>query len=568
MPLKPMFSRAPLTRQPLAPLAPEHIRLEGPAAETLERLCALAASTPMTAELAEGALTCAYLQHNEELAANTEKWLWTQLAEQREDGGLPGDTETNLRLMLAAARLYAHTGEKGLLEQMMHYCAFLRKHWDEVRLDGSVMAQAANLMELLTFLYNVTGKKALLHLMEMTRQDAMDWSGLLTTFAMSRPTGKTVALDEMEQGRRAEGNDPGGFYTRQYYATFGPALAQGMRMTALSGLYSGSARDLEAGVTGYEKIMRYHGTACGAFTSDLHLAGGSPSAAVSGWAAGETLRALARNWQITEKEQAAAAMARLLTNAVPAFLPDGKLLPFLRVNSLSANCGTKDCFAPGEADQTAVRTLGALLCGFAAAVRSAVTVTEDGVCVSMYLPGTYKLRVKGEKAKLHVAAEGEKITLTLEAEKDVELTAKVYIPAWAKDACVQLNDEGGDAPAAGKLFTVPGKLHGGDCVTVLLPCETRVEEGYHQSVSVLHGDELLAYPVTEENWRVALTAAKDGAEGPVATLKRVTEWNTRVHTPADPPIAPKCEGEAFEVALAPFAQTVCRVAAFPKGKQA
>ena len=132
MPLKPMFSRAPLTRQPLAPLAPEHIRLEGSAAETLERLCALAASTSMNAELAEGALTCAYLQHNEELAANTEKWLWTQLAEQREDGGLPGDTETNLRLMLAAARLYAHTGEKGLLEQMMHYCAFLRKHWDEV----------------------------------------------------------------------------------------------------------------------------------------------------------------------------------------------------------------------------------------------------------------------------------------------------------------------------------------------------------------------------------------------------------------------------------------------------
>ena len=106
MPLKPMFSRAPLTRQPLAPLAPEHIRLEGSAAETLERLCALAASTSMNAELAEGALTCAYLQHNEELAANTEKWLWTQLAEQREDGGLPGDTETNLRLMLAAARLY------------------------------------------------------------------------------------------------------------------------------------------------------------------------------------------------------------------------------------------------------------------------------------------------------------------------------------------------------------------------------------------------------------------------------------------------------------------------------
>lgn len=34
MPLKPMFSRAPLTMQPLAPLAPEAIALEGSARET------------------------------------------------------------------------------------------------------------------------------------------------------------------------------------------------------------------------------------------------------------------------------------------------------------------------------------------------------------------------------------------------------------------------------------------------------------------------------------------------------------------------------------------------------
>ena len=42
MPLKPMFSRAPLTMQPLAPSAPEAIALEGSARETLEKLCALA----------------------------------------------------------------------------------------------------------------------------------------------------------------------------------------------------------------------------------------------------------------------------------------------------------------------------------------------------------------------------------------------------------------------------------------------------------------------------------------------------------------------------------------------
>ena len=73
------------------------------------------------------------------------------------------------------------------------------------------MGQAANLMELLLFLYNVTGKKALLHLMELTRRDAMDWSGLMSTFALSRPTAKLMPLEEMTAGRKAEGNDPSGF---------------------------------------------------------------------------------------------------------------------------------------------------------------------------------------------------------------------------------------------------------------------------------------------------------------------------------------------------------------------
>ena len=128
--------------------------------------------------LAEGALACAYLCENAPLAEKVEQWLRVQLNAQGADGSLPLPAAEGIRVMLAVARLFAHQGEKTLLEPMMRYCACLRERWEELRLDGSVMGQAANLMELLLFLYNVTGKKALLHLMELTRRDAMDWSGL------------------------------------------------------------------------------------------------------------------------------------------------------------------------------------------------------------------------------------------------------------------------------------------------------------------------------------------------------------------------------------------------------
>lgn len=211
MPLKPMFSRAPLTMQPLAPLAPEAIALEGSAREMLEKLCALALQAPMGPALAEGALTCAYLCENAPLAEKVEQWLRVQLNAQGADGSLPLPAAEGIRVMLAVARLFAHQGEKTLLEPMMRYCACLRERWEELRLDGSVMGQAANLMELLLFLYNVTGKKALLHLMELTRRDAMDWSGLMSTFALSRPTAKLMPLEEMTAAGKPRETTPAVF---------------------------------------------------------------------------------------------------------------------------------------------------------------------------------------------------------------------------------------------------------------------------------------------------------------------------------------------------------------------
>ncbi len=562
MPLKPMFSRAPLTRRPLAPLAPEHIRLTGAAQDTLGALCALAQEAPLTAGLCRGALQCAYLYGNDTLAERAEEWLRVQLMQQQENGALPGSRTEQVRLMLAASCLYAHTGDKTLLEQMMRFCAGLSADWEQVRLDGEVMGQAADLLELLIFLYDVTGKKALLRLMDLTRRDAMDWSGLLGTFALTRPTAKVIDRVEMEAGRQAEGNDPSGFYTRQYLATHGPALAQGIRFTALMGLYSGSARDEAAGLTGYERIMRYHGTPCGAFTSDLHLAGGSPSAAVSAQAAGETARALAQVWLCGGKPQAGQALAALMTNALPAFLPQGRLLPYLRTNSLSVNAGVKDCYAP---EGTEADALAALMNGFAAAVCASCAMTEEGATLGLLLPGTYTLRLKGERVRLTVTGEGERLTLALHMKEAAEAALSLRIPAWAQDACVEVGSEGGDAPAAGSMFTLRRTFRDGDTVTMLLPSPLRVTEGYHQSVSVYRGDLLLALPAEEDRWRVAL----DDVEGTDTAVLRVTPaWKTRVRFPADPPIAPQEEGVPFTAELVPFAAAPCRIAAFPKGTKA
>ena len=154
-------------------------------------------------------MACAYLCENAPLAEKVEQWLRVQLNAQGADGSLPLPAAEGIRVMLGwLARLFAHQGEKTLLEPMMRYCACLRERWEELRLDGSVMGQAANLMELLLFLYNVTGKKALLHLMELTRRDAVDWSGLDEHVCLVTPYGKADAAGRNDGRPESRGKRP------------------------------------------------------------------------------------------------------------------------------------------------------------------------------------------------------------------------------------------------------------------------------------------------------------------------------------------------------------------------
>lgn len=179
----------------------------------------------------------------------------------------------------------------------------------------------------------------------------------------------------------------------------------------------------------------------------------------------------------------------------------GNCCPFCGSTALSVNAGVKDCYAPGEAEETARETLAALLQGTAEGMRSAVTATATGAAVGLYVPGHYTLRLGREKAKLALATSGERVTLTLSMKNPAEAELKLRIPSWTVEPMVQVNDEGGDAPETGKMFTLRRTFRDGDVITLLLPRKARLTEGYHQSLCVMRGDTLLAMPVQGENWR-------------------------------------------------------------------
>lgn len=428
---------------------------------------------------------------------------------------------------------------------------------------NAVRIHSADLMELLQTIYRVTGKKAILALCDKLRQQAMDWSGILHTFAVQRPMNRVTAWKDMEAGLEAEEGSEAGFYTRQYLTCHGESLADGMRSAAMNGLFSGNGMELSAGKAGWEKISRYHGAVCGGVTADETIGGRSPSCGVDAASLGAWAEAFAGC--DSEETWAYEALETLLENGMSAALCEGKLIPFQRVNGLAANCGTKDCYHVHGEDEQIIRALNRLCRGYAKAASTAITVGQKGFSVNLYMPGRYAVPM-AEGTCVVTIGEGE---IRINCKKPVKAALRVRVPAWTEDACITVNGEGGMEGQAGSWLTMERTWQDGDAIKVEFAKKITVTNGHHQSACVRYGAAVMAYVPGEEAWNVALCGMPVMENGQiVARFRRVPDWRKRGGVPADLPVLPNVEGECFTSVLVPYAEAPCRIALFPKGDEA
>ena len=565
VPLKPIFEKSPLTTLAALPLRPGMARVT---LEEVENLYTLTAECRERPALWEGAFRLACLLRAKPEQEPVHGWITAAMERQVPDGSLPYSVTDALAVIRAAWAVYEHDARRPLLEKLALWCGWLFEHWDETLACPQLRAHSADLMELLENLYRVTGKKALLSLCDRLRQQAMDWSGILHTFAVQRPMSRVTPWKDMEAGLEAEGGDEAGFYTRQYLSCHGESLADGARAAQVTGLFSGNGRELSAGKAGWEKISRYHGAVCGGVTADETLGGTSPAMAVDAASLGAWAEAFAACGAAEDAAWAWSAAETLLVNGMPAALHEGKLIPFQRVNSLSVNCGTKDCYHVHADGEQPWRALNRLCRGYAALLSGAVSLTEAGAQVNLYVPGRYALPLKDGACVMNVSGRESEYTLTLTMKQPVKAALSLRVPEWTEDACITVNDEGGQEGHAGKYLTIDRTWQSGDTIRVSFARKVAVSEGHHQSCVIRYGAQVMAF-IPGDDWAMALCGEpvlKDGRV--VAPLRRVPDWRKRGGIPADLPVLPATEGETVQAELVPYASAPCRIALFPRGKQA
>lgn len=565
MPLKPIYEKSPMMPLPALPLRAGTFRVSRKEALRLYEMTKGASNRP---ELWEGAFRMACAMTKKPMEEPVTGWIIDALAAQREDGALAENEAQGLAIAQAAFAMYEQDARRPLLEKLLHYCAHLAADWEQVMACGAIRTRPADLLALLEGLYRVTGKKSVAALCARLREEGMDWSGVLRTFAVQRPMSRVTPWRDMEAGLEAEEGNEAGFYTRQYLTCHGEALADGARSATLSGLFSGNGQELSAAKIGWEKLRRYHGAVCGGITADETLAGASPSAGVDAAALGAWAEALAAQNASGDDPWAFEALETLLVNGLSSAVGAEGLVPFQRVNGLSANCGTKDCYHVSDGEEQAWRVLNRLCRGWAATFSTAVMTRTDGAQVNLLMPGRYALPIDGQTVVVSVSDGEEEYRLVWALKQPKKFTLRMLIPAWAENVSLLVNDEQAEAATPGAYAALTRKWQDGDTVTLRFHRALRVHEGHHQGCWVTLGAQVLAYPASAEDWAVALCGEPelDASGAVVAPVRSVPDWRKKGSVPADVPVLPATAGETRKVRLTPYAQTPCRIAMFPRGR--
>lgn len=564
MPLKPIFDKAPLTAMTSQSLCAGMVRADH---VKLRQLYQMIAADESPAAL-EGAFRLSCLLHTEPAEGEAAARIRRALANQKEDGSFDLPLSDAVAVLRACWALYECEARKPLLEHIARWCGWAAQNWETLMTDDAIWANPAELLELLEQLYRVTGKAALLTMVERLSQQTMNWAGVLNTLSVQRPTSRSTAREELETSLGIENGSREGYYTHFVRVNSPEKLADGARACMARGWATGSATELNAARSGWEKLARYHGAICGGLTSDELLEGTTPSAAVSAAALGAWAEAMCAASADRNGDWVWDALERMACNAIPAAIGETALNDLQRVNCLKAVAGCDDCFRV-EADHVR-RALQRMARGCAALAHSAVTARPDGFGVNLYIPGRYQVPV-GDGLLVLTLREGEgRCTIHVNCKQDVKAVARLRMPAWARSAEVAINGMESDAgrDCAQGYMTIERTWHDGDVITVALEETLRVLDGHHQGKYVMKGAKLMCLPV-EGLWAYALLGCTMANGVVTAQLDAVKDWQAKGDVPADVPVLPAPSGEeAVKAELVPYAEAGARIALFPGRKQA
>ena len=527
-----VFNRAPLERSDYAALPIGSIRPEGWLREQLQRQ-----ADGLTGHLDEvypqvvgddnawiggdgdawergpywidGLLPLAYLLDDAALKAKAQKWVEAMLSSQQEDGyfGPPedhpfvyglqrGNTHDWWPKMVALKILqqyYNATGDKRVIDCLRRYFAYQRARLAETPLDHWTdwgKWRGADNLEVVYWLYNLTGEAWLLELGETIHEQTAPWTGYFLS---------------------------GSIFTEQN-GVHCVNLGQGFKAPVVHWQYSHDMGEYSAPSQAREFIRRTVGLPTGLWAGDELLHYATPTRGSELCTAVEMMFSLEEMLRITGRPEWAEWLERVAYNVLPSQVNADFTAKqyFSQVNQVSCTYSWRTFSTPHYGTDVVFGTLNGYPCCLCNMHQGWPKFTQNlwyataagGLAALVYAPCSVTAEVAGGIKVRLTETTGypfdETVTFRISfPEKKVKKSRfplEFRIPEWAEGAQVKVNGEDYPGEAkAGEVIRFVREWKSGDVITLLLPMPVRTETWCDQAWSIYRGPLLYALKM-DETW--------------------------------------------------------------------
>lgn len=457
----------------------------------------------------DGLLPLSYIMDDKALQAKVQKWVEWAIASQKEDGffGPSEDLPPEIGLQRNNAKdwwprmvvlkflrqYYDATGDQRVISFMDKYFHYQLKTLPDTPLGNWTFwatERGGDNLDVVYWLYNITGEKYLLELGDLITKQTVDWKGRLTD-------GKTLST---------------------IYSIHCVNLAQGIKEPVIRYQATGDRSDIDCIDTGYKEMMRFIGFPTGMFGGDEMLHSANPTQGSEFCSAVELMFSLERMIEITGRTDWADWLERIAFNALPTQATDSydARQYYQQVNQVELSRRQHNFITEHEGTDICFGILTGYPCctanmhqGWPKFVRHLWMASDDrGLAAICYSPSEVQAKV-AEGTVVQITEGGnypfdDVITFDIKIldkkVKNVCFPLHLRIPGWCEEGEIFINGEEYGKWQKGETAVVCRTWKTGDHVELRLPMKIVISRWYETSGTVERGPLVYALKVGED-WK-------------------------------------------------------------------
>ena len=483
----------------------------------------------------DGLLPLAYILDDEDLKAKAQKWVEWTINNQTEDGyigPIPFDQEPEkepglqrgqrtdwwpkMVMLKILQQYYNATGDQRVIETLTKYFKYQLKELPDRPLDDLTLwanRRGGDNLQVVYWLYNITGDKFLLDLGDIIQEQTFPWTTIFSNEEnYNDPTEvwyydklKRYPFDSTEINSLTV-SKIGGLHTVNF--------AQGLKEPIVAYQKDTDKKHLDAVKKALKDIKKYHGQAQGMYGGDEPLHGTNPIQGIEFCSISEEMFSLEIMLKITGDMEFADLLEKITYNALPAQASDdySSRQYFQAANQVEISDRVDPGFQNNSHKGTdfVFGTLSGYPCcttnmhqSWPKFVQNLFYATPDGgVAALQYAPSSVKMLVADSVALEIKETTGfpfrETINFELGLAKNASFPFNLRIPAWSNGASITINGKKVDADVKDQLAILNREWKNGDKISLNLPMTITTSKWHEFSTAVERGPLVYALKIEGE----------------------------------------------------------------------